>query len=602
MLQDMLLVAPRRIGVTEEDHELQVDRLLQANEWAASNFGFIKMLGRLFPVQTYRFEAITKMNASPPTWPLREDTKHTFFYEVVADTLSKWTSHIAKGKRPLPKEGEVYYFVPQVEAQPPPARALAAILSQQDHRAMTPVDVSQQEAMLGRAMHESLQEHPAAATVAIRTAARQAVATGPAAPRVAGAPVQAHTAAATAAQPVSAGPAGAETTAGAPVVGASAPPTQVSDPKTAYFDEMLKFDSSQSKAIRVSLPNPSLFDGDITKIVPSVYATMEDYVVHLTRHALRAEISMAELIHLYFKGAANVWAKQWIERRSQEGMQPYLVTSTKSLAPLLLKELDADFGKQLRSRDRKALEALLHGTYGQGANEAVALYTSRFRMLMQEGGPFTAISQVSYYQQGLKAELRRHCTVDHFGNEFKSLAPLIDYASGMEQKYGTHKPAASNPNSQSVSFAQAQQRPNRPRGGKRSKGGKNNQWNGPRQNNGYQQGQGNPGTNRMAKAFLDLAQMLGANTNTSYGGYNNHQQPQGGRGGGGRGRGRGGGQYQGGRGGGFGRGGRGGGGRGRGRGRSHAAYVVEEADAPHPPQVPHPLTLPYNAGGEDADE
>ena len=594
IIGELLHAAPRQTSVSTELHRARVTKMLDECRWANSPKHFVDMLGGGFIPQQQRSAIIAKMTLRKAEFPLPEEMRFSFLYDVLAETISAWTTETVKGKRPAPKAGELCYHVPPPET--PAAPLVDATLSAHDRQAMTPADATQQEAMFSRAMQESLRGVPAgrqatgSAARPAANAARPAVATGPAAPTAAGAPVQAPRAAVTTAQPVSAGPAGAATAAGAPVEGAATQPTQVSDPRTAHFEEMLHFDSAQSKAVRVTLPNPSLFDGDITKLVPSVYATMEDYVVHLTRHALRAEVSMAELIHLYFKGEANVWARQWTERRLQEGLQPYVATSTKTLAPFLLKDLDADFGKQLRPRDRKALEALLQGTYGQGANEPVALYTSRFRMLMQEGGPFTDISQVSYYQQGLKAELRRHCTVDHFGKEFKSLAPLIDYASGMERKFGTHKLAASNSNAQSVSFAQAQQKPHRPRGGRRSRGGKANQWN--YQQGGYQQqAPGHPGLNQMAKLFSDFAKSLGAPASTSYGGY----QPQG------RGGGRGRGQFQrGGRGGP--RGGRGGGGRGRGRGRSHTAFVVEEVENPQPPPVPHPLTLTYDAGAEAAHD
>ena len=220
-----------------------------------------------------------------------------------------------------------------------------------------------------------------------------------------------------------------------------APTLPASDPEVSLGPDLhLDLTNlSASRGMRVQLPNPEHFDGDLRKLIPERYRTPADYVHALAATAIRSEMPLPELTQTFFRGTAKTWAHQvWLELKESEFPDaPHCLTDkryTKQLAVAFLLKFEQHFSAQLRQRSTVAMETFLSDAYHQQQSESVALYFARFTNNVHEAGGFTEQQKVIYFRTGLRPDLRKWTVVDHYGKEFDTLSDIFQYALAQERR------------------------------------------------------------------------------------------------------------------------------------------------------------------------
>lgn len=205
-------------------------------------------------------------------------------------------------------------------------------------------------------------------------------------------------------------------------------------------DEALVHDftfTEKSRSVRVSLPTPEVFNGDVKELIPAKYKDLESYVACLVKFAIRGDVPLVEVLDLYFKGAANAWLTMVTERCNLAKMHitPEMLADpayNKTLGVIFKDHFVKHFGKQLRGKADKAFNVLMSGKYGQYSSEAVALYYARLLILLDEARVPDNFQRVTYFINGLTQQLRDRCRTDVFGKQFKKLTGAFDFALGQE--------------------------------------------------------------------------------------------------------------------------------------------------------------------------
>ena len=205
-------------------------------------------------------------------------------------------------------------------------------------------------------------------------------------------------------------------------------------------DEALAHDfmfTEKSRSVRVSLPTPEVFHGDVKELIPAKYKNLESYVACLVKFAIRGDVPLVEVLDLYFKGAANAWLTMVTEKRNlaQMHITPEMIADpayNKTLGIVFREHFIQHFGKQLRGKADKAFNVLMSGKYGQSSSEVVALYYARLLILLDEAKVPDNFQRVTYFVNGLNTQLRDRCRTDVFGQQFKKLSAAFDFALTQE--------------------------------------------------------------------------------------------------------------------------------------------------------------------------
>ena len=123
------------------------------------------------------------------------------------------------------------------------------------------------------------------------------------------------------------------------------------------FDQLQGIRSSRS--VKVTLPTPRTFRGDVADIVPTHYADLEDYVSYIGKTAQRAGTPLMDIMALAFDGIAGKWAQQFSksllptqvndERFNKEAYNAFHVAFVKHFSP------------QVRTQEKRARDDLYGG-------------------------------------------------------------------------------------------------------------------------------------------------------------------------------------------------------------------------------------------------
>ena len=140
-----------------------------------------------------------------------------------------------------------------------------------------------------------------------------------------------------------------------------------------------------TRAVKVNLPTPKVFKGDVAEIVPSHYTDLEDYVSYIGKTAQRAGTPLMDIVSLAFEGIAGKWAQQF-----SKSLPPLHVNDARynkevynSFHEAFLKH----FSPQVRTQEKRARDDLYGSkNYQQKTTESVALYVTRLRTLIKDAG------------------------------------------------------------------------------------------------------------------------------------------------------------------------------------------------------------------------
>jgi hypothetical protein len=188
---------------------------------------------------------------------------------------------------------------------------------------------------------------------------------------------------------------------------------------------------------RVQLPNPQLFSGDTSKLIPSHYTSLELYAQHLCKVALRGSFTLQEVVQEYFKGHAAKWAETFFSKtiETEHGLPASRAldpANNKIVYVAFLKSFVAHFGAQIRDRRLEALEKIAAGQYVMQPTEKVALYHARFLTLATEA-ELTPKQQGFYFLKGLPKAMGEKCAADPTGRMLETLEEVFEAARAQER-------------------------------------------------------------------------------------------------------------------------------------------------------------------------
>ena len=193
----------------------------------------------------------------------------------------------------------------------------------------------------------------------------------------------------------------------------------------------------KSYSVRINMPHPEEFHGDVGELIPSRYKDLDTYVAYLVRYAIRGDIPLLEVLDRFFKGSANDWLTMITNPSilAQCDVTPNMLADSahnKLVGHLFKEQFIRQFGKQILGVAAKAFGTLSNGTYGQDKDEPVALYHARLQVLMKDAKVPNNFQRVTYFVSGLHPKLRDKCRTDSNGRVFTSLEEAFDYAIGQE--------------------------------------------------------------------------------------------------------------------------------------------------------------------------
>jgi hypothetical protein len=192
-----------------------------------------------------------------------------------------------------------------------------------------------------------------------------------------------------------------------------------------------------NSSAKVVIPPPKEFDGDVHTLVPKHYHNLTAYAEYLARTAQMGRMTLYDVILIYFKGTAHLWARHFFT--TELALDP-TVQKDDFLKPaqnptvyrVFLQHFLRHFGNQLRTRKEEAMNTLLTRGYHMKTGETVAIYYARFCLLVQEAGALDPQWEAYTFRTGMRKALSEACIYDALGNKLETVQAIYVRAQVLE--------------------------------------------------------------------------------------------------------------------------------------------------------------------------
>jgi hypothetical protein len=194
---------------------------------------------------------------------------------------------------------------------------------------------------------------------------------------------------------------------------------------------------------KVQFPQPEKFDGDVSKLIPSSYLDLSEYMQHIGKVAQMGKLTIYDVVNSFFRGTALQWARNFMQNDifvidpTLARFDIHKVAENNKVYRALLSELIKHFGPQLRSRKDDAMHSLAKAQYAMKQSETVAMYHARFSLLAKEAGTLTPDIEAYLFREGLKKALMEQTIYDPSGNKLLTKQEVFERALIVEETMNT---------------------------------------------------------------------------------------------------------------------------------------------------------------------